>query len=42
MEHLDTIELWKILTLVRNSKDYGHGSELAIKLEQQIATNLRG
>jgi len=42
MKHLDTSELWQLLTLVWNSRDYGHGSELAIKLEQQIATNLRG
>ena len=39
--HLDTTELWQLLTLVRNSREYGHGSDLAIKLEEQIAVNLR-
>jgi hypothetical protein len=38
---LDTIELWKLLTVVRNSREFGHGSDLAIQIEQQIANNLR-
>jgi hypothetical protein len=38
--NLDTIELWKLLTVVRNSREFGHGSELAIEIEREIAKRL--
>ena len=37
---LETVELWQLLTLVRNSADYGNDSDLADKLEKEIFSRI--
>ena len=39
MDKLDTIELWKLLTLTR--REYGHAHELTRKIEKEIFRRLK-
>lgn len=39
MNKLDTIELWKLLTLTR--REYGHTHELTLKIQKEIIRRMK-